>query len=299
MGPHYTAREDENTNLISGTTNWGRSMQYVEDKFLIEREQFSDDWEEWFKQIKNSNLHKLLQERLKELEPDRGSDCIQTLKGSILAYCFCCSEFSNVPGSGWTFLLREEDRGFVKSAEKALQNIQQLLSFMKEQPPSHEALNKTLNIDLESILSHYAINVKTLVKEMGGKRFAHWRQHGALLFPRGLSNQSQRGTPQTNSLLFSLVFILRQYTDPNSPDSAWLKVKAGPMPKIGRPHYGLVAQIINATNELCIPPVFETAMTEGQVKKRITRLTEKDVELSTWIAPSRTSAADHDRLKLK
>jgi hypothetical protein len=271
----------------------------LEDKFLHEREQFSGDWVSWLKRIKKSNLHKLLLERLKELEPDRGSDCIQNLKVSILAYCFCCSEFSNVPGSGWTFLLREEDRGFVKSAEKALQNTQQLLSFMKEQPPSHEVLNKTLNIDFEDILSHYAANVKHLVIEMKKKEFAHWRQHGALLFPQGLSNQSQGENPQVNSLLFSLVFLLRQYTDQGSPDNAWLKAKAGPMPKNGRPHYGLVAQIINATNELCVPPVFKAAMTEGQVKKRIARLIEKDVELSTWIAPSHTSAADHDRLKLK
>jgi len=271
----------------------------LEDKFLIEREQFSDDWEEWLKQIKNSNLHKLLLERLKELEPDRGSECIQKLKTSILVYCFCYSKFNNVLGSGWTFLLRKEDREFVNSAERALQNIQQLLSFMKEQPPSHEVLNKTLDIDLENILSHYTINVKLLIKEMEKREFAHWRQHGALLFPKGLSNQSQGRTPQINSLLFTLVFILRQYTDQDSPDSAWLKAKAGSMPKNGKPHYELVAQIINATNELCVPPVFETAMTEEQVKKRIARLTEKDVKLSTWIAPSLTSAADHDRLKLK
>ena len=114
--------------------------------------------------------------------------------------------------------------------------------------------------------------------------FAHWRQHGALLYPKVLDNQSQRELPQINSLLFSLVFLFRQFTD-NSTDDNWFKTKFGPMPSTGNPNYKLVTKLINATNEFANPPFLSERLNHDQVKMRIKRLVDNDIQLSSWIAP--------------
>ena len=105
-----------------------------------------------------------------------------------------------------------------------------------------------------------------------------------MLYPKELANQSQREFPQINSLLFSLVFLFRQFTD-NSPDNNWFKKKFGPMPSTGKPNYKLVTQLTNATNELSNPPFLSEELTHDQVKMRIKRLVDNDVQLSSWIAP--------------
>lgn len=245
-------------------------------------ESHTDEWEKWLSEIKGSQLNRLLTEELKILEPDRGPDAVRQLKNYILAHCFCCAEPDKVPGANWIGQLKDEDERFVERGETALRNIEELNSFIREYQAPHQALD----IDLPDALATYSSNVTHLIEELRKKAFAHWQQRGALFYQKKLPPQAHRDSPQLNSLLFICAFFIRQYTDQSIDDENWLKAKTGPMPKAGKPHCRLIAQIANATGEISTHPFLPKPLTENQVKMRIQRLLANGVQLSIWPAPS-------------
>ncbi len=220
---------------------------------------------------------------------------IKELKNAILGHCYCSANPGNVPGGDWSNQLREEDKTFIESAPSILNKIDELTTFINRYPASHQ----TLDFDLVNILNKYSSHIKERSSELRKKKFAHWQQYGALYYPDTLTPQAQREYPQLNSIVFSIIFFIQQYTDQSVPGDNWLKIKGGPMPKNGIPHYELAAQIVNATNEISNPRFHSESITGEQVKFRIKRLVENNVQLSILIAPQYFAFLGCNRIPLK
>lgn len=248
--------------------------------------------DEWTAKAKASDLANILcGDSLKDLEPDRGEDAFKLLKAYILYHCFRFEDGHNNEQTNLVAKFREGECSFVESGEKALQNIKDLLSFMEKFHPLHggvsaevnEDLNQEPSIDIDTILSKYHLHLSEYIRITKKKLMPAWVQHGILYFPGGLENQTQRKHPQVNGLLFAIVFLLRQYTNQNVSGECWLQRMEGSMPATGRPHYKLVAEILNAANDLCKPRIFPGKLSEHQVRKRIKTLVDSEVELSMSI----------------
>jgi hypothetical protein len=232
-----------------------------------------------------------LNEDLYELDPDRGSDAIQSLKNLILAQCYFLVINHGDEQVKLAAKFRKDERRFIESGKKALQNIEDLLSFMKKFHPLHRGMNEGANedlnlkqsIDIDAFLSKYHVQLSEYIRITNKKLLPHWGQHGVLHFPGGLENQTQRKDHQVNGLLFAVAFLLRQYTDKAVSDENWLQRTDGPMPTTGKPHYKLVAEIFNATKNLCKPRIFSNKLSEYQVRKRIKTLVDCEAELSMSI----------------
>jgi hypothetical protein len=267
----------------------------IKKKDSIELQKFRAEAEEWEGNIGNLSLIKILNEKLKELEPDRGLDAIKELKNAILGHCYCSANPDNVPGGDWSDQLREEDKIFIESAPSILNKIDELTTFITSYPAS----DQTLEFDLANALNKYSSDIKERSSGLREKKFAHWQQYGALYYPDRLTPQAQKKHPQLNSIIFSVVFLIRQYTDKSVPGDNWLKIKCGPMPKDGIPHYELAAQIVNATNEISNPRFRNKSITGEQVKFRIKRLVDNNVQLSILIAPQYFAFLNCNRIPLK
>ena len=267
----------------------------VKKQDLIELHKFRDEAKEWETKIENLSLSTILNRKLKELEPDRGLDAIKKLKDAILGYCYYASNPNNIPGGNWSTQLREEDKTFTESAPSILRKIDELTTFINRHPTSHQPFE----FDLANALKIYSSNIKECSSQLKKKQFAHWQQYGALYYPDTLTSQAQREYPQLNSIVFSVVFFIKQYTDQSVLGDNWLKIKGGPMPKNGIPHYELAAQIINATNEISNPRFHSETITGEQVKFRIKRLVDNNVQLSILLAPQYFDFLGCNRIPLK
>jgi hypothetical protein len=120
----------------------------------------------------------------------------------------------------------------------------------------------------------------------GAKRgpWLHRVQAGALLYPdtAPLDKTTSQPNARLNSLLFYLVFLLRQATSP-TPIQSCLGMR---MPESGTPHYPLVAVLANAAiPDACKKASRNTAdglLSPQQVRQRVTRLQHQGVMWADW-----------------
>ena len=242
--------------------------------------EFDRKCDAWLAKIVDSELMNVLGSNLHELEPDRGSGNLHLFRTCLLTFCHYCCEFGADLEGKLTKALREKDSECYKEGPRIVKNINKLLSFTKKWPEFHKVLYEDRSLNFEDILTEYRNLVHLSVFMKDRKKFPHWKQHGNLYYPNDIKDQAKRRVPQANSLLFGLVFYLRQYTDETTPESVWMQRVEGPMPTNGRPHYELVAKIANAVNELCTPPIFDNKLLDEQVRKRINTLVDNNVELT-------------------
>ncbi|MBT7337511.1 hypothetical protein HN801_02285 [Candidatus Peregrinibacteria bacterium] len=243
-------------------------------------EEFDQKCDAWLAKVIDSELISVLGNELHKLEPDRGSDNLFLFRTYLLSYCYYCCVFDTDLDGKLNKDFREKDIAFYEEGPLIVRGIDDLLSFTKKCPELHEVLHKDRNLNFEDILTEYRNQLALAIHMKDRKKFPHWKQHGNLYYPNDIQDQAKRRVPQANSLLFGLVFYLRQYTDETTPESVWMQRVEGPMPTTGRPHYELVAQIANAVNELCTPPIFDNKLSDEQVRKRIKTLIDNNVELS-------------------
>lgn len=236
--------------------------------------------DEWIAKTIDSELMGVLGNELHKLEPDRGSDNLHLFRIYLITYCHICCEFDTTFEGKLNKDFREKDIAFYEEGPRIVRGIDELLSFTKKCPELHEVLHKDRNLNFEDILTEYRNQLALAVHMKDRKKFPHWKQHGNLYYPNEIKGQAKRKVPQANSLLFGLVFYLRQYTDETTPESKWMQRIEGPMPTIGSPHYELVAKIANAVNQLCTPPIFDSKQSGEQVRKRINTMADNNVELS-------------------
>jgi len=241
--------------------------------------EFDGKCDEWIARTMDSELMSVLGRNFQELEPDRGSDNLRFFRTALLTYCYTCCEFDNIFDGKFNKESRKKDSEFYEQVPRLIKNIDELVSFTKKWPEFHNVLNKDKNLNFDDILAEYSLLVKMEILFKSRKKRPHWKLHGNLYYPNDIKDQAKRRVPQANSLLFGLVFYLRQYTDETTLERVWMQIE-GPMPTTGRPHYELVAQIANAVNELCTPPIFDDKLSDEQVRKRINTLVDNNVELS-------------------
>jgi hypothetical protein len=236
--------------------------------------------DEWMARAKDSELMSVLGKNLQEVETDGGWDNLHLFRTYLLSYCYYCCVFDTDLEGKLNKDFREKDIEFYEEGPRIVKNIDDLLSFTKKWPEFHEVLHKDRSLNFEEILTEYRNQVHVAILLKGRENLPHWKQHGNLYYPNDIKGQAKRRVPQANSLLFGLVFYLRQYTDETAPESKWMQRVEGPMPTTGKPHYDLVAKIANAVNELSSPSIFDSKQSGDQVRKRIKTLIDNNVELS-------------------
>lgn len=116
----------------------------------------------------------------------------------------------------------------------------------------------------------------------GAKRgpWLHRVQAGALCYPdtAPLDKNTSQPDARLNSLLFHLVFLLRQATSP----TPILSSLGTPMPKSGTPHYFIVAVLANAALPDSCTQTADGLLSPQQVRQRVTRLQHQGVMWAHW-----------------